>query len=59
MAMARYMYQATGVSLKKIIRTLKPLQQITFTLAGHEHLAADPLTPAATDILTALDINPD
>lgn len=47
------------MSLKKIIRTLKPLQQVTFTFAGHEHLAADPLTPAATDILTALNINPD
>lgn len=59
LAMARYMYQTTGMSLKKIIRTLKPLQQVTFTFAGHEHLAADPLTPAATDILTALNINPD
>lgn len=59
LAIARYIYQATGVSLKKLIRTLRPLQQVTFTFAGHEHLAADPLTPAATDILTALDINPD
>jgi len=59
LAMARYMHKTTGMSLKKIIRTLKPLQQVTFTFAGHEHLAADPLTPAAEDILTALEVQPD
>lgn len=45
LAMAWYMYQASGVSLKKIIRTLKPLQQVTFTFTGHEHAAADPSPP--------------
>lgn len=59
LAIARYMHKTTGLSLKKIIRTLKPLQQVTFTLAGLEHLAADPLTPAAQDILTTLGVQPD
>src|SRR5690625_1776156 len=59
LAMARYMHKTTGVSLKKIIRTLKPLQHVTFTFAGHEHLAADSLTLAAQDILTALEVQPD
>lgn len=30
-----------------------PLQQITVTIAGHEHTAADPLTDTAREILTA------
>ena len=34
---------------------LKPLQEITINLNGH-HLTADPLTPEAEEILTALSI---
>jgi hypothetical protein len=54
LAVARYLQDATGLSIKKIIRTLRPLQQITVRIAGHEHLAEDPLTPLAQDILKAL-----
>ncbi len=54
LAINRYLYQATGVTLTKIVRTLKPLQDITITLAGH-HITAHPqLTPHATTILTNL-----
>ncbi len=45
---------ATGLSIKKIVRTLRPLQQITVRIAGHEHLAADPITGPANEILHAL-----
>lgn len=51
LALARHLQELTGLSLKKIIHTLRPLQEITVTIAGHEHLAADPLTPAAKHIL--------
>lgn len=54
LAINRYLYQATGLTLPKIVRALKPLQEITITLAGH-HITAQPeLTPQATEILTNL-----
>ena len=54
--MARYLQDATAMSIKKIVRALRPLQQITVRIAGHEHLAADPLTEPARKILDALRI---
>lgn len=42
-------------SIKKIVRTLRPLQQINVRIAGHEHLAEDPITPTAQTILDNLD----
>ena len=51
LAIARHLQDTTGMSIKKIVRTLRPLQQITVRIAGHEHIADDPLTPAATAIL--------
>ena len=49
LAVARYLQNATGLSIKKIVRTLRPLQDI----AGHNHTAADPLTDAARNIIAA------
>ena len=54
LAVARYLQDATGISIKKIVRTLRPLQQITVRIAGHEHLAADPLNDPARQILDAI-----
>ena len=45
------------MSIKKIVRTLHPLQQMSICIAGHEHPAEDPLTPAAAAILNALDLS--
>lgn len=59
LAVARHLQEATGLSIRKIVQTLRPLQQISVRIAGHEHLANDPLTPAAAEILHALGINPD
>ena len=58
LAITRDLQNSTGVSIKKIITTLRPIQEITVRIAGHEHLAADPVTPAAEAILTALQTNP-
>ena len=55
LAIARHLQDATGLSIRKIVQTLRPLQQITVQIAGHEHLANDPLTPGAAAILHALD----
>lgn len=53
LAVARYLQQATGISIKKIIQALRPIQRITVSVAGHEHTAADPLTDSAREILAA------
>ena len=41
-AVARYLQDTTGISIKRITRTLKPLQDATTSLNGHHHPAADP-----------------
>ena len=56
LAIARHLQDTTGISIKRIIRTLKPLQEITINLNGHHLTAADPLTPEAEGILAALNI---
>ena len=56
LAVARFLQDATGMSIKKVVRTLRPLQQITVRIAGHDHLAEDPLTESATSILEDLDL---
>ena len=56
LAVARHLQETTGISIKRIIRALKPLQEITINLNGHHLTAADPLTPQAEEILTALSI---
>ena len=55
LAIARHLQDTTGISIKRIIRTLKPLQDVTINLNGHHLTAADPLTPEAEKILTALN----
>ena len=57
LAVARYLQDATGMSIKKIVNTLRRLQQVTVRIAGHEHLAQDALTPTAETILDALDLS--
>ncbi len=57
LAVARYLQGATGMSIKKIVNTLRPLQQVTVRIAGHDHLAHDPLTPTAETILDALNLS--
>ena len=45
LAVARYLQDVTGISIKRIIRALKPLQEVTINLNGHHLTAADPLPP--------------
>ncbi len=57
LAVARYLQDATGISVKRVIRALKPLQDVTIDLNSHHLTAAATLeTPKAKDILTALSI---
>ena len=58
LAVARYLQEATGISIARIVRELRSLQEVTINLNGH-HLAAAPrLTDTANDILTALSTPP-
>ena len=58
LAIARHLQDTTGISIKRIIRTLKPLQEITINLNGHHINAAPQLTPKSEQILTALSTPP-
>lgn len=58
LAIARYLQDATGASIKKIVHALRPIQQIRVRIAGHDHLAEDRLTPAAAAIVDDLDLPP-
>ena len=54
LAISRYLYAATGYPIKRLTRTLKPLQDITINLRGQEITAAPTLTPDAKHILKTL-----
>ena len=54
LAVARYLQDVTGISIKRIIRTLKPLQDVTINLNGHNITAQPQITPTAASILKSL-----
>jgi len=54
LAVAHHLQEATGISIKRIIRTLKPLQDVTINLNGHEITAQPQITPNADSILKSL-----
>lgn len=56
LAVARYLQDTTGMSLRKLVQALRPLQQITVQISGHEHTASDPLTDTAATIVDVLKI---
>ena len=59
LAVARYLQDTTGTSIKNIFHTLKPIQTAQIHLAGQTITASHPLTPQAQTILNALDIDPE
>lgn len=56
LAVSRYLQTATGLSIRAIVRTLRPVQEVVVTIAGHTHVAADPIAPDAAEILAALEL---
>ena len=54
LAVARYLQNQTGFSIKRIIRALRPLQDVQIELAGHPVTATPQLTDEARTILDAL-----
>ena len=54
LTLARHLQDTTGTSIKRVIRALKPLQDVTINLNGH-HITAQPqLTQTAAGILKSL-----
>lgn len=54
LAVSRYLQDATGVSIRRLVRTLRPLQTVTIDINGHPITAEPTLTPEAIDLLSAL-----
>ncbi|MFC5296209.1 IS1634 family transposase, partial [Brachybacterium tyrofermentans] len=54
LAIARFLQDKTGFSIRKIIRTLRPLQDVTISLAGQQITAKPDLTDDARHVLNAL-----
>lgn len=50
LAIARFLQDATGVSIKKLVRALRPLQEVTITVNG-QSLTAKPRVPADTQAM--------
>ena len=51
LAIARFLQEVGGLNVTKTVRALRPLQQITVRVTGHEQLAADSLTVDAQQSL--------
>ena len=51
LAVARYLQQRTGVTIKKLVQTLRPLKSVTITIAGQQVTAKPRLNADATAIL--------
>lgn len=54
LAVSRHLQERTGVSIRRFVRTLRPLRSVTVQIGGHQLTAEPTLTPEATEILNAL-----
>ena len=54
LAISRHLQDATGMSVNKLIRALRPLRSVTLDIAGHVLTAEPIITPEARGILNAL-----
>src|SRR3954452_21269610 len=51
LAVARYLQDRTGVSIKRLVQVLRPLQSVIITIAGHPLTAQPRLAPDTVAIL--------
>ena len=54
LAVSRHLQDLTGVSIKKLVRTLRPLQSVTIEIDGHIFAAEPTLTTTASELLSRL-----
>ncbi len=54
LAVSWHLYKATGVSVRRIVRALRPLRDVTISIDRHQLTAATPPEGEAADILEKL-----
>lgn len=54
LALARYLQEKTGMSLKRLIRTLKNIQETTGEINGHQITLQDPIPEQLQPIIDTL-----
>ena len=54
LAISRYLQDQTGVSIRKLVRTLRPLRSVTIEVDGHAITAEPTITAEAAEILNSL-----
>jgi len=54
LAIARHLQDATGVTIKKLVQTLRPLRSVVIDIGGHTITAEPAITPDARTILDNL-----
>ncbi len=54
LAISRHLQEVTGASIRKIVRTLRPLRDVTISIGGNEITATTPPGTDAADILDAI-----
>jgi hypothetical protein len=54
LAVARHLQEITGISIKKLIQTLRPLRTVTIDVNGHELTAAPTIHADTQDILDSI-----
>lgn len=54
LAVARHLQDVTGVSIRRLVRTLRPLHDVTIRIAGNDIIATTPPAPEAAAILDSI-----
>ena len=55
LALARFMQEATGLSLKKIITTLRPLREFVGEIDEHELVFPPDIPPDAAELFSGVE----
>ena len=54
LAISRHLYKTTGVTVRRIVRALRPLRDVTISIDGHDLTAPTPPQGEAAEILATL-----
>ncbi|WP_425411301.1 IS1634 family transposase, partial [Microbacterium gubbeenense] len=58
LAISRHLYASSGVTIRRIVRALRPLRDVTISIDGHQLTATTPPEGEAADIVAALQPSP-
>ena len=54
LAINRYLYAATGTTLKKLVQTLRPLRDVTIQISGQQITATPKISAQTQELLNNL-----